>query len=121
MSSFSFKPDPEAEEAYRIRVNDAKVWWVQFDSVVERIFCDRAHAAIVYQADAGISWAGFDTSGRPRELPTDDPDVVCFAFDAPHYLMAVEESFMPGWMEVVRANGLHGRYRKAGTRVEYEF
>ena len=121
METFSFKPNAEDEERYRIRVNDTKVWWVQFNEIVERIFCSRQQTALVLQADDGIAWAGISTSGRPRVMPTDQPDVDCIVFDAPHYLMAVEESCMRGWMEVVRANGLHGKYRLSGTRTEYEF
>lgn len=121
MSGFSLKPNKEDEENYRIRVNDVDVWWVQFDCVVERVFCDKLQTSFVLHADVGLSWAGLSTSGRPRIVPTDNPNIDCVIFDAPHYLMAVEESLMPGWMEIVRANGLHGKYRKAGTRTEYEF
>ena len=121
MNSFHFKPNKDEEDAYRIRVNETQLWWVQFNTVVDHVFCTNRQSTLVLQADEGISWAGLSTSGRPRILPTDDPNLVCVKFDAPHYLMIVDEMFMKEWMEIVRANGLHGKYRKAGTREEYEF
>ena len=121
MNVFHFKPVPEEQERYRRRVEETKVWWVRFDSPVELVFCDRAHAASVLNADYGISWAGVGVSHRPKRLQTDDPETVCFKFEAPIEAMAVEEAFMGGWMQVVRSNGYHGTYRKAGTEKEYRF
>lgn len=121
METFHLKPTPEERERWERRLNECKPWWIHFDVMVTRVFCDRAHAASVIQADYGISWAGVGVSHRPRQLPTDDPEILCYEFEAPIEVMAVEEDFMKGWMHVIRTNGYHGWYRKCGTETRYRF
>ena len=121
MRGFSFKPKADELEEFREMVEGTRVWWVEFDAPVERVFCDTAHVAAVFNADYGIAWTGMETYHHPRQSPTDREGVWCMDFGIPIDRMAVEHGCMRGWMEVVRANGLHGRYREAGTTTEYEF
>lgn len=121
METFHFKPVPEETERHEQRLKECEPWWIHFDSPVTRVFCDLAHGASVIQTDYGTSWAGVGASHRPRQLPTDDPGVLCFEFEAPIDTMAVEERFMAGWMHVIRTNGYHGCCHKAGSEVEYMF
>lgn len=121
MNKFSLKPQPEEQEEWAKRMNEAQPWWIHFDEPLSVVFCDKEHVGSVFNADYGMAWAGIGCSHRPRRMPTNDPDVLCYQFDIPIDVMMVEERFMGGWMEVVRANSLHGHYRKAGTEKEYEF
>lgn len=121
METFSFMPNKEDEERHRRRVEETRVWWVKFNDPVERVFCDKAHIAAVIEADYGIAWAGLETHHYPRQMPTDRPDVWVMEFGIPIDTMAVAHDRMKGWMEVVRANGIHGGYREAGTSRWYEF
>lgn len=121
MESYHLKQTPEERERIRLRIEEAEVWWVHFDEPVERVYCTKEYCPVVFNADYGISWAGIDTPHYPREVPTDRDDVCCIEFGVPIDLMALEERFMRGWMHVVRSNGIHGTYRKAGTKKEYRF
>ena len=121
METFSFMPQPGDAERIRVRLGETRVWWVEFDAPVERVFCDTAHVAAVFNADYGIAWTGMETYHHPRQTPTDREGVWCMEFGIPIDRMAVEHQHMRGWMEVVRANGLRGRYREAGTTTVYEF
>lgn len=121
METFSFMPNRADTEKLRRRVNDLRVWWVEFPEPVERLFCDTAHLAAAAEADRGIAWAGLETYHHPRRMPTDRAGVWLLEYGIPIDRMAVEHEHMRGWMEVVRANGVHGRYREAGTERWYEF
>ena len=123
MESFSFKPDPEAEERIRVRLGETRVWFVEFDPLVRRVFCATKELAAVTRADYGVAWTGVSTHHWPTTKPTDREGVWCVEFAAPIERMAVNHDDMPGWMAVVRANGCHGRYREAGVRPRrwYEF
>jgi len=121
MGTFSFKPDPKAEAEERERIRNQRVYWVEFKTPVERVFCDGAHCASVIEADYGVTWMGVSTPHWPKRVPTDKPDVWCYEFGVPIDLMAVAAERMGGWMEVVRSNGIKGRYREAGTDRWYEF
>ena len=121
MEGFSFMPKPGDAERLRERVGRVRVWWVEFREPVERLFCDKAHLAAAHEADYGVAWLGLETHHHPRRTPTDRPDVWLLEYGIPIDRMAVEHEWMRGWMEVVRANGVHGRYREAGTDRWYEF
>ena len=121
METFSFKPQPGDAERIRARLDETRVWWVEFDQPVERVFCDTAHVAAVINADYGIAWTGMETYHHPRQSPTDREGVWCMEFAAPLETMAVEHDWMGPLMGVLRANGCHGHYREAGTEREYEF
>ena len=121
MESFSFKPNADDARKLKERMDSTRVWWVEFPTPVERLFCDTAHLAAAIEADRGIAWAGLETYHHPRRMPTDRAGVWLLEYGIPIDRMAVEHGCMRGWMEVVRANGLHGRYREAGTKTEYEF
>lgn len=121
METFSFMPKPGDAERVRVRLGETRVWWVEFEPVVERLFCDTAHLAVAHEADYGVAWAGLETPHYPRQLPTDRDGVWLLEYGIPLDRMAVEHQHMRGWMEVVRANGCHGRYREAGTERWYEF
>ena len=123
METFSFMPNARDAERLRKRVNDLRVWWVEFPEPVERLFCDGAHLAAAHEADYGIAWTGLATFHHPRRHPTDREDVWLLEYGIPIHRMAVPHEWMGGWMEVVRANGVHGRYREAGVYPEkwYEF
>jgi len=121
MEGFSFKPNADDERRYRERRERLRAWWVEFRPPVERLFCDTAHLAAAHEADNGMAWMGLETHHYPRRLPTDRPDVWLLEYAAPIERMAVDHEHMRGWMEVVRANGAHGRYREAGTDRWYEF
>ena len=123
MECFSFKPSAEDQRRYQRQVDECRVWWVEFSPMVERLFCDTAHLAVAHQADYGVSWLGLETYHHPRRMPTDRPDVWLLEYGIPIERMAVDHEHMRGWMEVVRANGVHGRYREAGVYPErwYEF
>ena len=120
MESFSFKPQPG--DAERIRdLRESRVWWVCFDAPVERLFCDKEHLAVAYMVDAGIPWTGMESHHHPRQMPTDRDGVWLLEYGIPIDRMAVAHQHMRGWMEVVRANGLRGSYREAGTERVYRF
>ena len=121
MESFDFMPNRRDLERLQQRMDETRVWWVEFTAPVEQVFCDTAHVAAVFEADYGIAWTGMETFHHPRQVPTDQPGVWCLRFGIPIDRMAVSHEHMRGWMEVVRANHLHGRYREAGTKTEYEF
>lgn len=121
METFSLAPNEGDRRRWQERVDSTRVWWVVFDPPVERLFCDKAHLGAAWQADYGIAWTGLETHHHPRQLPTDRPDVWLLEYGIPIERMAVEHEWMGGWMEVVRANGVHGRYREAGTERWYEF
>lgn len=121
METFEFMPEPGDAERVRARLGETRVWWVEFSPVVERLFCDTAHLAAAHEADYGVAWAGLETPHHPRRVPTDRDGVWLLEYGIPLDRMAVEHQHMRGWMEVVRANGCHGRYREAGTERWYEF
>ena len=121
MESFSFMPKPEDQRRLRERMDSTRVWWVEFDPPVERLFCDKAHLGAAHEADRGVAWMGMETYHHPRRMPTDRPDVWLLEYGIPIDRMAVNHEWMGPWMEVVRANGLRGRYREAGTERWYEF
>ena len=121
MESFSFKPTAEDQRRLRERAERCRVWWVEFAQPVERIFCDSAHLGAAHEADNGMAWAGLESHNHPRRMPTDRPDVWLLEYGIPIDRMAVEHQWMALWMQVVRANQLHGRYREAGTDRWYEF
>lgn len=123
MESFTLKPTPEQEERIRVRFGETRVWLIEFDPVVERLFCDGAHLAAANEADYGVPWMGIETHHHPRRVPTDRPDVWLLEYGVPIERMAVAHEWMGGWMEVVRKNHAHGRYREAGVFPErwYEF
>ena len=121
MNSFSFKPDPKEEEEHRIRVNDVRAWVVRLRPPVWRLFCSLAQLSTIREVDYGLSWAGLGSTHFPRTSPTDREDVWCCEFDAPMETLLVDERLMSDWMAIIRANGCHGRYRRAGTSAEYEF
>ncbi len=123
METYSFKPKPGDAERLRSHAERARVWWVEFREPVERLFCDKAHLAAAHEADYGVAWLGLETHHHPRRMPTDRPDVWLLEYGIPIERMAVDHAWMRGWMEVVRANGVHGRYREAGVVPErwYEF
>ena len=121
MPTFDLMPKPGDAERLRERIACQRVWWVEFSAPVERIFCDGRHCASVIEADYGVTWMGVSTPHWPKRVPTDRPDVWCYEFGVPVDLMSVAHERMAGWMEVVRDNQLHGRYREAGTERWYEF
>lgn len=123
MESYSFMPKPEDKRRLRERMDRARAWWVEFAPPVERLFCDSAHLGAAHEADYGMAWMGLETYHHPRRVPTDRPDVWLLEYGIPIDRMAVEHEHMRGWMEIVRANGVHGRYREAGVFPErwYEF
>jgi len=121
METFSFQQKPDEQRRMQERMDSTRVWWVEFARPVERLFCDSAHLGAAHEADYGIAWLGLETHHHPRRMPTDRPDVWLLEYGIPIERMAVEHQWMPLWMEVVRANGVHGKYREAGTTTEYEF
>jgi len=121
MEGFEFVPKREDMERWNRRLAETRVWWIEFSPIVERLFCDTAHLAAATEADYGIQWLGIGSGHRPRRVPTDRPDVWLLEYDAPIERMAVSHEWMAQWMEVVRANQRHGRYREAGTERWYEF
>ena len=121
MSGFQFKPIPEERDAFQKRVEESNPWWIYFERPFKRLFCDKYHTATVFNADFGMSWLGIGMSHKPYVRKTDDKNLDCVQFEDAVEVMCVEERFMKGWMEVVRFNQLHGRYRKAGTEEEYKF
>lgn len=113
-------PKPGDSERIR-RANEVRVWWVEFNAPVERMYCTTAQLALVTLVDMGITWAGLETHYHPRQHVTDREGVWLIEWGIPIVRMAVEEQHMRGWMELVRSNGIHGKYREAGTERVYEF
>lgn len=106
----------EREEAGRL-----SVWLVRFSRPVERLFVPREEVGVIERAQWGVAWAGIGAPAFPTYLPTDRPDVTCCQFGAPLTTLAVERDTMGPLMRVIRSNGVHGRYREAGTETRYEF
>lgn len=121
METFSFKPNADDARKLKERMDSTRVWWVEFTPPVERLFCDSAHLGAANEADYGVAWLGLETHHHPRRMPTDRPDVWLLEYGIPIDRMAVDHVWMPLWMQVVRMNGVHGRYREAGTERWYEF
>ena len=121
MESYSFMPNGRDQERIKARMDSTRVWWVEFPTPVELLFCDTKHLAAANEADYGVAWMGLETHHHPRRMPTDRPDVWLLEYGIPIDRMAVNHEWMRGWMEVIRANGVHGRYREAGTETWYEF
>lgn len=121
MEGFSLMPNEADRRRLRERRERLRAWWVEFARPVERVFATSAQCAAVVEADNGIAWTGLETRHHPRKVPTDRPGVWCFEYGIPVDRMAVDHEWMAQWMQVVRANGLHGRYREAGTDRWYEF
>lgn len=107
--------------ALRERVARTSAWWVELAAPVTRVFFDDADFATVMRADHGLRWAGVGSSSAPVIRPTDRPGTSCAEFGVPLVTMAVERDVMASWMAVLRANGVRGRYREAGTDRWYEF
>ena len=122
MAGFSFKPTREDKEAFERRLQEARVWWVRLDPMVERLFCEKRYTACMWEVtENGMRWAGIGVPHHCRRRATDREDVDLLEFGAPLEVLAVEHARMEGLMHVLRANGCHGRYREAGTEREYEF
>ena len=120
METFSFMP--KAEDAQRAAEMAAeRPWLIEFDPPVTSLFCDRSHLVAAEEADYGMPWTGVTTQHRPRRVPTDRTDVWLLEYAAPIERMAVSEAWMGQWMQVVRANHKHGRYKQAGVGPWYEF
>lgn len=120
MEGFSFMPEKGDAERVRVILGETRVWWVELRPICERLFCDKAHLAAANEACRGVPALGL--GGRSMVVTaTDRPDVWALSFPAPLERMAVEHQWMGGWMQVLRANGCHGRYREAGTERWYEF
>ena len=91
------------------------VWWVIADEPLSRLFCwgeGQRFALMRCLMDDRMAW---------NELPCTEEGVTCFEPESMPCALAVFEENMPGIMVVLRANGVRGRYRKAGDDREYRF
>lgn len=104
------------EEADKAAERNESVWWVRFRAPAARFFCDegKLHVSSIVR----VLYADRMAFSIER---TDRDGVSCVTCDPAIEVLAAQESMMAGLMEVVRANGLHGAYRKAGTEKAFEF
>lgn len=121
MESFSFMPQKGDAERVAEMIAETRPWLIEFTPPVTQLFCDRAHLAAANEADYGMPWTGVTTHHHPRRVPTDRPDVWLLEYAMPIERMAVDAKWMKQWMQVVRANHVHGRYKEAGVGPWYEF
>lgn len=91
------------------------LWVVRLSDPCGRMFCNTSRHEL---EKLGRVLVGCRIAFEVRR--TDRAGIECVTFDELETLAACE-SMMPGLMDVVRANHLHGSYHKAGTEKEYEF
>ena len=103
----------QAEEALERARGRPKPWWVRFDQLPQGIFAEGTDRIVIARTLYGMRLP-------VRPAPTDREDCEFYALDGVERLVA-EESDMPAVMRCVRLTGLHGTYRKAGTKKDYRF
>lgn len=116
METFDFMPKADDIERFRIKLGETRFWWIEYDQPFEQIFCDSAHLAAAWEADFGVPWLGFELHHHPVRRETDREDVWLIEYGMPVGKMAVAHEWMKGWMELVRANQIHGCYHEAGLK-----
>lgn len=102
-------------KAIEPRAEKTSVWWIITDAPVARLFCwgDGQRLALMRcLIDDHMAWS---------EPPCTESGVTCFELEAMPRAFAVHEPNMPGFMEVMRTNGIRGHYRKAGEEQKYQF
>ena len=94
------------------------VWWVLPDSEVEQLtVADGKEQACIW----GVLY-GMRADHGSRYYVFDDTPLRVVEFGTPQGAFAVQEPSMKCFMHVMRANGIHGVYRKAGDQEKtYEF
>ena len=88
-------------------------WGVSFDELPQGVFAEGDDRIVVARTL-------FRMRAPVRPAPTDRDQCEFYALDGAGPLV-VDEADMPAVMRCVRLTGLHGSYRKAGTRTEYRF
>lgn len=114
------RPTSANREAIRAAAESAvsrneDIWCVRTDEPLGRIFCKDGMEL------ARVAGALMCVRERFEVMGTNVAGVSCVEPSAPVTVLAVPDSFMPGLMAALRANGAHGTYRKAGTEREYRF
>ena len=93
-----------------------EVWWVEPNTPITHLWCSGgAETACVF----GVLYDMRADHGSTRRAAEDGMERVDFV--RPLDRLAVQEANMRGLMRIIRANKVHGRYRKAGTDDEYKF
>lgn len=90
-------------------------WGIFFDRPWGRFFCNGEMQVV---ALARVLYAD---RIRFKFVDTDRDGITCVVLDPEHDRLACVESMMKELMQVLRANGCHGTYRKAGETAEYKF
>ena len=93
-----------------------EVWWVRCDEPVTRLVCPRGGG------EATVMGVLYDMR-RDRGAtvrPTTDPALGCVDME-PTGGFAVQVSNMRAFVAILRANRVHGSYRRAGDDREYRF
>lgn len=92
-------------------------WWlVSLDEPTSTLFATTAD-----HADVNLMATLYGDRHTFTTTDTDTEGVACVVTDAPVCVLAAPESFMRTLMQTIRANGLTGTYRKAGTQESYRF
>ena len=110
----------EAARQAATRRGRVEPWWVKFETPADRIWCTTP--------ESGEGWnlcaVARTLYGMGREFKvqrSSDERMALVKVRHPQEFLAVEESDMRLVMVAMRATGLHGTYRKAGTEKEYRF
>lgn len=100
---------------------ESEVWWVRLSEPCRGLFAQNTDERHDLSTLLAVLY-GMGQQGPAYEIaPTNEPACSYVSFPDGMERMAVHEGFMPAIMRVLRANGCHGIYRKAGTKKEYEF
>lgn len=93
---------------------EVEPWWVTFDEPARGLFASGAGE----ESAVGAACVGMRLVCARR--PTSDGRVSWWELGGVER-MAVDVGHMPALMRAVRRTGLHGSYRKAGTKSDYRF
>jgi hypothetical protein len=91
------------------------IWAVVTDEPLQRVFCTPGPQLTGVVAVMVADRYQFSISDTDRE------GIQCVNVQIPREVFAIAESFMAGFVGALRANGVHGTYRKSGTAKEYRF
>ncbi len=94
------------------KLNDP-MWWVRLSEPCPRIFCARTKGKDEIGTDITVLAVLMRDRYEYTPRETEQSDVMCVELEPERESFAVPESFMGGFMQAIRSNGLHGEYWRA--------
>ena len=110
----------EAARQASVRRGRVEPWWVKFDVPTDRLWCTTPESGDGFTLCA-VARTLYGMGREFKVRRSSDERMALVEVRTPQEFLAVEESDMALVMVAVRATGLHGTYRKAGTEREYRF